>query len=546
MGLGGSNHDHSACIVKDGRIAVAIEDERLVKQKRGHSHWAEKPCLAAAEYCLDAVGASIGELDAIFVNIDIDTAYPFWEDYRFEVVPHHLNHAASAYFMSTFDESALLVIDGRGGAVGDGANTQFETVSIGSAKDARLQIETFQSGVQRISSSSWRYVTENSLGWFYKTVSEAIGFGGGGEGKTMGLASYGTARFRDAFEQFCSIDQDGRFNFDPYSGFWDWLADKVSTAGNGFQVRADLAATAQSWLEDGVLAAAHAARRRSGSKRLCFAGGVALNGVANHRLRKECGFDEVFFWPPCGDNGLAIGAALYGYHSILEQPRKPLSISESESSAYCGRVYSAEEIVQATSEIAVSVSEPEDIIGSVVDCICRGEAFAVFQGGSEIGPRALGHRSIFFDPTLPDGRDRMNRIKRRESFRPFAPIVLEEDAGTYFDLVGPSPFMLDIAVVREPYRRLLPAVTHVDNTARVQTVRHDGDPFIVGLLRRLKESGRPPIVLNTSFNLSGKPIVESPADAVDAFMKLDLNTMVMDRLVLTKHSPYAIRMGGQA
>ena len=527
MGIGGSNHDHSAAIVRDGKLLVAVEDERVVKKKKGDSHWASRPCLAAAEYCLAAIQAKFEDIDFFFLNDDIDTAFPFWEDYRHRLVQHHLAHAASAFYMSPFEEAALLVIDGKGSRLG-APDGEFETASIGIGRRNQCSIENLQSGYQRISSTQWRYVAENSLGWFYRTVTDAIGFGMSGEGKTMGLASYGQTRFVKPLKEFYSFDNKGRFFFDPYSGIWDYLGETLHSARNTFQIRADLAASVQHILEEGVLRAAKAAKVKFREPRLCYAGGVALNGVANHRLRLESGFEEVFLWPPCGDNGLSVGAALYGYYSLLDNQREWGQNETTSMTAFCGREYSEQDLKNALASFPVAVRLGENIPEQIVELLLAREPIAIFRGGSEIGPRALGHRSIFHDPTDPKGRDRLNRIKRRESFRPFAPIVLEEDAGIYFDLVEPSPFMLDIAPVRQKFRSVLAAVTHIDGTARLQTVPKTGDALLVKILTAMRDRGSPPVILNTSFNLSGKPIVETPRDALEAFMKLDLNTLLLD------------------
>lgn len=541
LGLGGSNHDQSAALVKDGKLIVAIEDERVVRNKKGVSHWAGRPCLAAMQYCLKAAGIALSDIDEIFVNDDIDTAFPFWEDHRHTLVPHHLNHAMSAFLNSPYESSALLVIDGKGTRVNGASNDVFETVSIGSGSGNTGEIGTFQSGKQRLSTASWRFVVENSLGWFYRTISDAIGFGQSGEGKTMGLASYGKPRFAREISEFIDFDDDGRFFYDAYGGLWDWLVDTIEPTKNCFQIRADIAASGQALLEKGVLLAATHAYEMTGSKNLCYAGGVGLNGVANFRLQTETPFESVFLWPPCGDNGLAIGAALYGYYLRSAAKRTPLNAVGVANSAYCGVDYQRDEILRALQQVSVTYVEVEDSAAAACGVLQSGEPLAVFQGGSEIGPRALGHRSILADPTCSKMRDRLNKIKRRESFRPFAPIVLERDMKTYFDVSVPSPFMLSIAPVRAEYRAMLPAITHVDNTARLQTVPDGGDSFLIDLLNGLKDLGRPPIVLNTSFNLSGEPIVETPADALNAFLRLEINEMLIGPFLVSKHSPFATR-----
>jgi carbamoyltransferase len=541
LGLGGSNHDFSAVLLENGCMHTAIEDERLTGHRYGDTHWTSRPCQPSSQYCLRAANIDFKDLDGLFVSADLEGHDPFWEKLSAEKVGHHLCHAAAAYYPSPFAAAALLVIDGRGGPVTEPYNgrRRFETVSIGAADDNQLSLETVQTGQQAIATSTWSYISSNSVGWFYSIVTEAVGLGENGEGKTMALAAYGQPRFVEKLKDFVAVSEEVVFTMDPYAGIWDYLIDTIHVAPSSFAVRADLAASAQAILEEAVLTAGRQAKRRSDKPYLAYGGGVALNGVANHRLQAECGFRNVFVFPASGDNGLSCGAALYGTHQLLKQPRPAPSWRHAASFAYGGRSYSAREIEMAYADEPVAVRHRagnSDCALELVDRLLAGEVVAVYRGGAEFGPRALGHRSLLALPWNENIQSKMNGVKRRESFRPFAPIVLEERAGHYFDLNGPSPFMLDIAPIRTEHRVKLAGICHVDGTARIQTVGTGGSEFLRRVLLRLQELGEPPVLLNTSFNLKGRPIVETPKDAVTAFIQLDVKALLLEETWLEKHT----------
>lgn len=539
LGIGGSNHDFCAAVVEDGRIAVAIEDERIQRIKRGSRHWKNRPCKDSVEYCLQALGLTLEQFDGIYVNSDIETASPFWEEYDHKIVSHHLNHAAAAFFPSYFSSAALMVVDGRGEQKQKIANKGvFETISVGLGEGLDMNLETFQTGEQQLATSNWQYVTTNSLGWFYRTITEIIGFQPGHEGKTMALASYGNAAYKNDLLDFVEYDNEGRFFFDPYSNAWEVLSSEIKKSNNALQVRADIAASCQAILEDSIIRIGRYVRELTGCQYLCYGGGVALNGVANHRLRTEVGFKDIYVFPASGDNGLAIGAALFGMHTDLRYKR---SLSKAESFtkvAYCGRQHSHDEIVSALKNYPIVYQRSVRADEELVDRLLSGLIVSVFQRGSEVGPRALGHRSILADPALPSIRSKLNRVKRRESFRPFAPVVLKEDCSEYFDLEADSPFMLEIAPIVQSKETLIGGVSHVDKSARVQTVSEYDDPLIRGALIRMKSNGRPPVLINTSFNLNGEPIVESPSDAIEAFIQMDIDALYLDGYWVEKHTPW--------
>jgi carbamoyltransferase len=432
-------------------------------------------------------------------------------------------------------------VDGHGSPIREtAAGYEVETISAGSADGNSLSLVPLETGTQKKTSSSWRYVAENSLGWFYEIVTMALGFGDTGGGKTMGLAAYGTPALLGPLREFVEIGPEGRFRFDPYAGISDWLTDMLAASANAFQVRADIAYASQEILVDAIVASAQEAYRRAPSRALCFGGGCALNTLANARILEATPFEELFVFPAAGDNGLAVGAALYGAHVLFDQPRRVVSSGWQAQAVYTGRDYSDEEIDAALADVSVAVSHPPDVTCEAARALVRGETVAVCRDRSEIGPRALGNRSLITLPAPVSMRDHVNlNIKQRESFRPLAPVVPIEHVSTYFEGVIESPYMLLVATVRTEVREQLAAVTHIDGTARIQTVRREDNPFLHRLLCVVGEATGVPVLLNTSFNLRGEPIVETPADAIDVFVRCPIDVLVIGDRIARKYSPWA-------
>ena len=540
LGLGGSNHDFGAAIVADGSIVVAIEDERVQRIKNAETAWHAHPARDAATYCLDTAGLELDQLDGIFCCDDLErpTAWIDWSQVSF--VNHHTAHAAAAFFTSAHERSTLLVVDGHGSPLDEAeAGYEVETISTGWAEGGSLSIEPLQTGVQKKTSSSWRYVTQHSIGWFYEIVTMALGFGDSGQGKTMGLAAYGTPLYVDPLSEFVEIGSDGRFWFDPYAGISDWLTATLASQPNAMQVRADIAYAAQEIFVDAIVAAAQEAYRRAPSPVLAFGGGCALNTLANSRIVETTPFEDIWVFPASGDNGLAVGAALYGAHALLGHARVSRSSGWRGRVVYTGREYTAGEVDAALSDASVSVSRPADLGYVIARALAEGEVVAVCRGRSEIGPRALGNRSLLASPKSARMRDHINlNIKQRESFRPLAPVVRIEDAATYFDGPEESPYMLLVATVREEAREHLGAVTHIDGTARIQTVRAEDNAFLHRLLGLVGEATGVPVLLNTSLNLRGEPIVETPADAIQMFVQRPINVLVLEDRVARKYTPW--------
>jgi carbamoyltransferase len=541
LGLGGSNHDFSAAIVDEGAIKVAIEDERVQRIKQARTDWHAHPARDAARYCLDAAEIGLGDLGGVFCCDDLErpTDWLDWSGVTF--VNHHTAHASASFFTSPHKRSTLLVVDGHGSPLHETASGyEVETISMGWAEGTSLTLRPLETGVQKKTSSSWRYVTQNSIGWFYEIITMALGFGDSGQGKTMGLAAYGTPVFLDALNEFVEPGADGRFRFDPYGGISDWLTETLATRPNQMQVRADIAYAAQEIFVDAIVSAACEAHRQAPSPALCFGGGCALNTLANSRILEATPFEHISVFPASGDNGLSVGAAFYGAHTLLGLPRRPASPGWRGRAVYTGRDHAAEEIDAALASASVAASRPPDVAEEVSRALGEDETVAVCRGRSEIGPRALGNRSLLALPSSARMRDHINlNIKQRESFRPLAPVVPLEHLPRYFEGVEESPYMLLVARVRDQARQRLPAVTHVDGTARVQTVRAEDNPFLHRLLRLVGESTGVPVLLNTSLNLRGEPIAETPADAMEIFIQRPIDVLVLGDRVVRKHSPWA-------
>jgi carbamoyltransferase len=543
LGLGGSDHDFSAAIVQDGSIRIAIEDERVQRIKRARTDWHAHPARDATAYCLDAADIGADELVGIFCCDDLDRPTSWMDWSRVTFVNHHTAHAAASFFMSTHERSALLVVDGHGSPLLERATgDEVETISIGCADQQSLAVQTMQTGIRKRTSSTWQYATDNSIGWFYEIVTMALGFGRTGQGKTMGLAAYGTPSLLDSMSTFVEIPPDGRFQFDPYGGIWDWLTETLAGRPSAMQLRADLAHAAQEIFVDAIVAAALEAHRRCPSPILSFGGGCALNTLANSMILERTPFEHVSVFPAAGDNGLSVGAAFYGAHVLLGQPRRADAPDWRGRAVYTGRDYTSEEIDAALETAPVAASRPLDLAQDTAHALLDGETVAVCRGRSEIGPRALGNRSLLALPTTARMRDHINlSIKERESFRPLAPIVPIEHVTTYFEGVEESPYMLLVAQVRDEYRECLAAVTHVDGTARVQTVRSADNPFLHRLLGLVGDATGVPVLLNTSLNFRGKPIVETPRDALELFTQRPIDMLVLDDRVVRKHTPWTPR-----
>lgn len=559
------SHDRSAAIVHDGEVVVAIEEERLDRIKhsegflvQGHFERITKTLpMKAIVYCLETAGIGIDDLDAVVANRPLGDGgirrtlreLPIRDKSKVHELPvpsHHLAHAATAYYSSPFESSAILVVDQAGSRFPGTSAIEKHTVLMAEG----LEINPVGSVTYPADYS------DLSLGLFYDFFTTKLNFvtrygtpdfgvfGCGGypeAGKTMGLAPYG--RPRPGWGDWLTLDGlDVRVSQASLEDTWKRLLAaegatyEASTADSWHhQFAKDVAAKAQSELERAMLHLADQAYRLTGSRNLCMAGGVLLNSVANQRIRAEGPFGNVFIPAPAGDSGNAIGTALYGWHVLLGGLRRTTM-----RSAAFGRKYTARDVEEALGldRFAGRLRARRAEVGEVAELLAGHYVVGWVVGGSEMGPRALGHRSILADPRHPAMRDYLNKhVKHREEFRPYAPSVLAEEVENWFEFSGESPFMLLVPKVRSERQAEVCAITHVDGTARVQTVKEDPDPEYYELIRSFQRITGVPVLLNTSFNDSGEPIVETPLQALRTFSRTKIDYLYLQGWLVSKTSP---------
>lgn len=590
LGISAFYHDSAAALIEDGRIVAAAQEERFTRKK----HDASFP-ENAIRYCLEAAGCTLDEVDHVaffekpFLKFErlLETylayaprgfqsfraAMPVWvreklfqksnlakslsafsQDGNIEdkllFAEHHQSHAASAFFPSPFEEAVVLTMDG----VGEWATT---SVSLGQGNT-----------LTQVREIHWPH----SLGLLYSAFTYYTGFRvNSGEYKVMGLAPYGEPRFANLImDRLIDVKDDGSFWLDQsyfnYAGGLTMTSRKFHRLFGGpprdpdslvTQREMDLAASVQVVTEEIVLRMGQELAKSYGIPNLCMAGGVALNCVANGKLLRSEVFENLWVQPAAGDAGGALGAALAAYHEHLDKPRKVTKGFDAMEGSYLGPEFSNKEIEDRLTAAGANyrVLTEHDFIRATVDALDAGKAVGWFSGRMEFGPRALGARSILGDPRNPEMQKTLNlRIKYRESFRPFAPSVLSEDVMEYFDLDYDSPYMLMVADV-QPRRRVamtddqqqlfgidklnvprsdIPAVTHVDYSARIQTVHRETNPRYHALLTAFKKKTGCAVMVNTSFNVRGEPIVNTPEDAFHCFMGTELDCLAIGNCFLEK------------
>lgn len=601
LGISAYYHDAAACLLESGDITAAAQEERFTRKK----HDAQFP-RHAIDYCLAEAGVSITGLDAVvfydkpLVKFErlietyiadaprgfrsFLTAMPIWLKEKLylksllkkeladlagsskKALPqllfaeHHQSHAASAFFPSPFDEAAVLCMDGVG---------EWATTSVWLGKGNQL-------------TPLWQIDFPHSLGLLYSAFTYFTGFKvNSGEYKLMGLAPYGTPRHVDVIrDHLIDIKADGTFRlqmdyFDYATGLR--MTNEKFSALFGREPRApesaltqddmDIAASVQAVTEEIVLKIAQTIHRETAVDHLCLAGGVSLNCVANGRLLREGPFKRLWVQPAAGDAGGALGCALAVWHQYADKPRQSSGAMDRMRGAYLGPSFSSDEISGALDQLGAEyhVHRDEDLFSLLAELLDQGKVLGWFQGRMEFGPRALGARSIIGDPRKTDMQSVMNlKIKYRESFRPFAPAVLSERVADYFDQTTESPYMLLVANVQNDRRKIvepsdgtlfgieqlkqirseIPAVTHVDYSARLQTVHRDTNPRFHALLEAFDAKTGCPVVVNTSFNVRGEPIVCSPTDAYRCFMRTEMDCLVVENyLLLKKEQPQWTEQG---
>jgi len=557
LGISCYYHNSAAALLKDGHVIAAVEEERFSRKKFDDGF----PKMAI-DWCLNECAISPKQIDSVafydkpilkferlldnYIAVAPRGMYSFldtipkwlhkrlWikneiknhlKDFKGNIIfpEHHMSHAAYAFYTSEFDESAILTIDGVG---------EWTTASFGIAKNNKIQLTN---------DIRWPH----SLGLFYSAFTYFLGFKvNEGEYKLMGLSSYGKPKYYDLIkENLIDVKNDGSIHLN--MKYFAFTYDKVMTNENFAQlfgipprkegqkteqIHYDIGASAQKVLEDVMLKMVNHIYLKTKMKNLCMSGGVALNGVANYQILKNGPFDNVHIPPSPGDGGSAVGCAQYLYfvHNnkkrIIENNHSKLI----QENVYVGPSYNDEDIIKFldSNNIKYEKFEKQSLLKKTAQLISTGNIVGWYQGKMEWGPRALGNRSILADPRNASMKDILNeKIKHRESFRPFAPSVLEEYASDFFDIDIPSPYMLMVVKVKKP--EIIPAVTHVDGTGRLQTVSNDANPLYYDLINEFYKITGVPVIINTSMNVMGEPIVNTPEQAFQMIVKTDMDCLVM-------------------
>ena len=539
LGINGVFHDPAVALVVDGVVVAAAEEERFSRRKHGKSPvpfstW-ELP-EQAARWCLRHAGLTPGDLDAVAYSYEPhlatraagDVTRDAWEGLRtlyvqraplflktvlpgldpniVRFVPHHVAHAASAYLAAPFETSNVLVLDGRGERASHLA---------GHAIDGGLKTLAIQN-------------LPHSLGLMYEEATEHLGFRrSSDEYKVMALAAYGRPRFLREFRQLVRTTGDGGFTTDRID--WSSFVPRATDDTTWTEAQADLAASVQARLQEVLLDLARWLHGQTGDPSLTMAGGVALNCVANSWLAEHGPFERIWVQPAAGDAGTALGAALYTARQ-LGDPITPMR------TAALGRMWTDDELRAWLLTARVRHEQPADVAESVAEAIAGNAVVAWFQGRSEFGPRALGHRSLLANPSHPDNLRRVNDIKGREQFRPVAPMVLVERAAEIFEGPLPSPYMLFTHRVRPAWRARIPAVVHVDGTARIQTVDRAEEPLIARMLDAVARRTGVPVVVNTSLNTMGRPMVDDPRDALECFGSAPVDLLALGPWIVRRRA----------
>ena len=538
-------HDSAVAVIADGRM-YAIELERLSRIKHSCDHEtltreylenrvATKPehvretAVQAIDYLLRAAGKTVADVD-VTVTCTLPPAKRLDDpNDRVLALTHHEQHAASAYYPSGFDESAVLVLDNFGERNKDNPNLR-ETVSIWHGRGRNLRhVRTIYSPAYQFANTPDDCTVHHSPGNFYTDCTLYSGFKVLDGGKTMGLSPYGTPRLLDALLAHVRFRDDGMIDFD--RAYQRMLRDDLAARGNTFEAQADVAYAAQAVLERCFDYYCKLAHDLTGSTNLCLAGGMALNSVANGKILGRSPFHQLFVQPAAKDSGLCLGKALAAFYHFEQNH----GIDLDYRGYYLGAPYEYEKTIAAVrgdAALATTTLEGDALYATVAKMLADGKIVAWFQGGCEFGPRALGHRSILCNPTLPNMKDVLNaRVKHREAFRPFAPSVLAERTKEFFAIDVPSPYMLLVANVTNDR---IPAVTHVDHSARLQTVERATDERFYKLIAAFGDITGVPVLLNTSFNVRGQPIVETPDEAVSTFKSTEIDVLVLGDHVIAK------------
>ena len=563
LGISCYYHDSAAAVLKDGKVIAAVEEERFSRIKFDDGF----PKLAI-NWCLKEAGISVENIDSIafydkpvlkferlldnyigvaprglFSFLDVipkwihkrlwvkDEINKHLKGFKGEIIfpEHHMSHAAHTFFTSPFDEAAILTVDGVG---------EWSTTTFGTGRDTSIKL---------INDIRWPH----SVGLFYSAFTYFLGFKvNEGEYKLMGLSSYGEPKYYDKImSELIDVKNDGSIHLN--MKYFAFTYDKYMTNQNfsdvfGIpprkhdekveQIHFDIGASAQLVLEDILLKMVNHVYNKTKMKNLCLGGGVALNGVANYRILKEGPFENLHIPPSPGDAGSAVGCAQYLYHCHAKNKRVVEESTERiTDNIYVGPEYSNDEIKSFLDKNKISYDflEREQLLKNSAKLIAEGNIVGWYQGKMEWGPRALGNRSILADPRDEKMKDILNeKIKHRESFRPFAPSILEDYISEYFDMDRPSPYMLFVAKVKKPDK--IPAVTHIDGTGRLQSVSKEVNPLYYDLINEFYKLTDIPVIINTSMNVMGEPIVNTPEHAYNMILKTDMDYLVMGNYLVRK------------
>ena len=563
LGISCYYHNSAACIIKDGEVVAAVEEERFTRKKFDDGFPSE-----AIDYCMEEAGITTKDLDCVafydktilkferlldnyitlsplglksFLNV-----IPKWlhkriwvkEEikkhlkYNGEIIfpEHHISHAAYAFFTSPFNESAILSVDGVG---------EWTTTAFGTGKNTSINLTN---------DIRWPH----SLGLFYSAFTYFLGFRvNEGEYKLMGLASYGKPKYYDLImNNLIDVKKDGSIHLNMKyfaythankmvnSKFEELFGCQVRKEDSEIeQIHFDIGASVQLVLEEILLKMVNHVHKETKLDNLCLCGGVALNGVANGRILKEGPFKKIHIPPSPGDAGSAIGCAMYAYYSIFQKERNISLDKDSmiKNNVYVGPEYNNEKIEEFLKlyNIPYEKFEHDQLLKKTVELILKQKVVGWYQGRMEWGPRALGNRSILGDPRSEKMKDILNeKIKHREKFRPFAPSILEEYTSEYFDIDISSPYMLLVAKVKKP--EVIPAITHIDGTGRLQTVSKKSNPLYYNLINEFFNQTGVPVLINTSMNVRGEPIVNTPEQAFSMLLKTDMDAIVMGNYLIQK------------
>lgn len=545
-------HDRSVSIVENGILIGHLAEERIDRIKHSHSvNFPKKALITLMDYLQitfrDVSGVAITysfvEIEKILPGLAEDFCVEFsLNDMPIYGMHHHEAHAYSTFYTSSFSDSAIFIADGAGDLIKNGS------LESESAYDGSLtKIKPIWSRVQQIPSvyndrrtffrSTYLPETDHlkqiSIARKYEQLTYLIGFGWGQSGKTMGLASYGTPMLSPPKRATNSHDNFDYRMLDLIDEI-EFIKEKSGKDFEKFIVdnRNHIAATVQHWTEEIAINMINHVYDLNPKDNLCLAGGLFLNCVLNHKILARSNYKNLHVIPTCGDDGQSVGAAFYAYCQLFGNPKRPKLISP-----YLGPSYSQEKIKNELDMLNLKYERLDDeiLISELANAIEEGNICGILRGRSEAGPRALGHRSIFASATRPLIKNHLNNyVKHRENFRPFAPIVTEEEQFIFFDLINGSPFMLFSTKIFPQFELALPNITHVDGTARVQSISKKGEPFLHKLLEEIKIRTGYPILLNTSFNLSDEPIVETPRHAIATFLRSNIDVLILENFIIRK------------